>query len=69
MNDDKFAISANLFSSSCDGAFAGTQYYIINKSDLVNGFAIPRSVTTGPNTSISSVYPVQSLTRAQYYTW
>ena len=43
--------------------------YIINKSDLVNGFAIPRSVTTGPNTSISSVYPVQSLSSAQYYTW
>jgi hypothetical protein len=61
VNNDKFAISTNLFSSSCDGAFKGVQYYIVDKADLVNGITAPRVVQTVPDTSIFSVYPVQSL--------
>jgi K319-like protein len=61
MNDDKFAISANLFSSTCNGPFTGVQYYIVNKSDLINGLANPHFVVSSPNASLFSVYPVQSL--------
>jgi hypothetical protein len=61
MNNDKFAISANVFASSCNDAFTGVQYFVVDKSDLVNGVSSPRFVQTNPDSSIFSVYPVQSL--------
>lgn len=61
VNNDKFAISTNLFSSSCDGVFMGVEYYIVDKGDLVNGITAPRFVQNVPDTSVFSVYPIQSL--------
>jgi hypothetical protein len=61
VNDDKFGISANDFSSNCKGAFTGVQYYIVSKSDLVNGITSPRFTKSQPDTSIFSLHPVQSL--------
>ena len=61
INDDKFGVSANDFASNCNGAFTGVQYYVLNKSDLVNGVTSPRFVESQPDTSIFSLYPVQSL--------
>jgi hypothetical protein len=62
INDDKFAVSVNDFANSdCSGAFTGVQYYIVDKGDLVNGVASPRSILSQPDTSVASLHPVQSL--------
>ena len=57
INDDKFAVSANDFASNCSGAFTGAQYYILDKSDLVNGVTSPRSIQSQPDTSSFSLHP------------
>lgn len=61
LNDDKFAISANLFGSNCNGSYNGVQYYIINKSYMIGSTTTPVYSRSSPNTSIFSLQPVQSL--------
>lgn len=61
LNNDKFAVSANLFTSTCSGSYAGVQYYVINKSYLVGTTSTPIYSRSLPNTSIFSLQPVQGL--------
>jgi hypothetical protein len=61
LNDDKFAVSANLFASTCNGSYAGVQYYIINKSYMTGATSTPIYSRSSPNTSIFSLQPTQSL--------
>jgi hypothetical protein len=65
-NDDKLAITANIFAPNptCQvsfGSFLGLQYYIISKSDLINGVATPRQQQSNVDSTIFAVNPVQSL--------
>lgn len=61
LNDDKFAMSANLFTLNCNGNYAGVQYYILNKSYLTGGTTTLVYSRSLPNTSIFSLEPVQTL--------
>ncbi len=63
VSDDKFVVSANDFYSA-----SGAQYWIINKSEMVSGASSLDLVSFGPNGSLFSVHPVQSLssTTTQY---
>jgi hypothetical protein len=60
LNDDKFAVSVNLFASVCNGGYAGVQYYIINKSYMIGATSTPIYSRSSPNTSIFSLQPIQS---------
>lgn len=55
-------VSANDFSSCTSGnpLYLGVQYWVINKTDLVSG-ATPRMMSFGPDPTLFSVHPVQSL--------
>jgi hypothetical protein len=55
LNDDKFAVSANLFASTCNGSYAGVQYYIINKSYMIGATSTPIYSRSSPNTFIFSL--------------
>ena len=57
VSDDKVALAANDFFGR---TFAGSQFWILNKSQLVAGSAV-NFVTPGANSAIFSVHPVQSL--------
>src|SRR5213594_3409901 len=61
-NDLVVLISANDFSSCTSGnpSYLGVQYWVLNKSDLVSG-APPRTMSFGPDPTLFSVQPVQSL--------
>ncbi|HET7147915.1 MAG TPA: hypothetical protein VFI73_05385 [Candidatus Nitrosopolaris sp.] len=61
LNDDKFAVSVNLFTSVCNGGYAGVQYYVINKNYLTGATSTPIYSRSSPNTSLFSLQPVQSL--------
>src|SRR3989441_3591199 len=55
-------ISANDFSSCTSGSpsYLGVQYWVLNKTDLLSGVT-PRSMSFGPDPTLFSVHPVQSL--------
>src|SRR3989449_9423745 len=55
-------ISANDFSSCTGGnpSYLGVQYWVLNKTDLLSG-ATPRTMSFGPDPTLFSVHPVQSL--------
>lgn len=55
-------ISANDFSSCTSGnpSYLGVQYWVLNKTDLLSGVA-PRTMSFGPDPTLFSVHPVQSL--------
>src|SRR5881296_3365376 len=55
-------ISANDFSSCTSGSpsYLGVQYWVLNKTDLLSG-ATPRTMSFGPDPTLFSVQPVQSL--------
>ncbi len=55
-------VSANDFSSCTSGnpLYLGVQYWVLNKTDLVSG-ATARTMSFGPDPTLFSVHPVQSL--------
>src|SRR5207247_9613768 len=55
-------VSANDFSSCTSGnpLYLGVQYWVLNKTDLVSG-APARTMSFGPDPTLFSVHPVQSL--------
>jgi hypothetical protein len=55
-------VSANDFSSCTSGnpSYLGVQYWVLNKTDLLSG-ATPRTMSFGPDPTLFSVHPVQSL--------
>ena len=64
VSNDKFVASANDFFSH---SFAGSQYWVLNKSEMLTGSAASFA-TSGANGGFFSIHPVQSLssTTAQY---
>jgi hypothetical protein len=61
--DGIVVLAADIF-SSCDEGFAprlGGELWIVNKAQLVAGAADPASTTLGPERSVESLAPVQSL--------
>ncbi len=56
VSDDKVALAANDFFGR---TFAGSQFWILNKSQLLAGSTV-NFVTSGANSSVFSVHPVQS---------
>ena len=61
INNDKFVISGNVFSSNCSPPFKGAQFIVIDKQDLVNGISPPRSQQSPIDNNSNSVHPVISL--------
>src|SRR3989441_4369392 len=61
-NDLVVIVSANDFSSCTSGnpSYLGVQYWVLNKTDLLSG-AAARTMSFGPNPTLFSVHPVQSL--------
>src|SRR2546428_1536187 len=55
-------ISANDFSSCTSGnpSYLGVQYWVLNKTDLLSGATL-RTMSFGPDPTLFSVHPVQSL--------
>src|SRR2546430_2023444 len=55
-------VSANDFSSCTSGnpSYLGVQYWVLNKTDLLSG-AAARTMSFGPDPTLFSVHPVQSL--------
>src|SRR5438128_7932554 len=55
-------VSANDFSSCTSGnpSYLGVQYWVLNKTDLLSG-AVARTMSFGPDPTLFSVHPVQSL--------
>ncbi|HVG37123.1 MAG TPA: hypothetical protein VNA10_05275, partial [Thermoplasmata archaeon] len=62
LTDLAVLISANDFSSCTSGnpSYLGVQYWVLNKTDLLSG-ATPRTMSFGPDPTLFSVHPVQSL--------
>src|SRR6058998_3483471 len=58
-------VSANDFSSCTCGnpSYLGVQYWVLNKTDLLSG-ALARTMSFGPDPTLFSVHPVQSLLSA-----
>src|SRR2546422_2162861 len=58
-------VSANDFSSCTSGnpSYLGVQYWVLNKTDLLSG-ALARTMSFGPDPTLFSVHPVQSLLSA-----
>ncbi len=56
-------VSVNVFTqtspSTCVTPYQGAEYWVINKSDLVNGAASPRIYDSGINPLEGSIHPVQ----------
>jgi hypothetical protein len=61
ISDDKFIVAANVYQLRCDGGFAGSQYVIINKNDMLRGVTFPNADYSAPDLSRSFLYPIQSL--------
>src|SRR3989475_4556546 len=61
-NDLVVMVSANDFSSctSANPSYLGVQYWVLNKTDLLSG-AAARTISFGPDPTLFSVHPVQSL--------
>jgi hypothetical protein len=74
ISNDKVVVSANdyaaLYDANGHGVFVyeGAQYWILNKSEMVAGASTIDFDSVGPNPTLESVYPVQSLssTTTQY---
>lgn len=74
VSDDKFIVSANIYAPLFLGTgqghtvFEGAQYWVLNKSELLAGAATVDYDSIGPDPSLESVFPVQSLspTTTQY---
>ncbi len=64
ISDDKVALASNDFSGNI---FVGSQYWILNKSQLLAGVNT-NFVTPGADSAVLSIHPVQSLssTKTQY---
>jgi hypothetical protein len=60
ISDNLVVISANDFPNLASG-YNGAQYWVFNKSDMVAGVSNVRNQTFGPDLSLFSVHPVQSL--------
>ncbi len=63
ISDDKVAISVNDYLNSCSAggsSFVGAEYWILNKAELLAGTSV-NWVYFGPDASLFSVHPVQSL--------
>lgn len=67
LSNDKFVASANDFTNQCNGGFAGAQYWVLNKSQMLTGSPVSFS-SIGPNNGLLSAHPAQSLgsTTTQY---
>jgi len=65
ISSDKVVISTNEFPAAvCSGGilqFLGAEYWVLNKNQLVQNLNYADYVSFGPNPSLASVYPVQSL--------
>ncbi|HZY47765.1 MAG TPA: hypothetical protein VFE96_08225, partial [Candidatus Bathyarchaeia archaeon] len=63
VSDDKFVISVNDFALDNSGGqnFQGAQFWVLNKSELVAFASSVDFATFGPNPSLVSVQPAQSL--------
>src|SRR5256712_4154209 len=61
-SDPVVIVSANDFSSCTSGnpLYLGGQYWVLNKTDLLSG-AAARTMSFGPDPTLFSVHPVQSL--------
>ena len=68
ISSDKVVISANEFPATvCSGGFftfLGAEYWVLNKNQLVQNLSYADYVSFGPNPSLGSVYPAQSLSPA-----
>ena len=64
ISDDKVALAANVFRGT---TFVGSQFWILNKSQLLVGSSV-NFFTSGANSGVFSVHPAQSLnsTTTQY---
>jgi hypothetical protein len=60
-NDDKFIISTNDYNSR-GTRFLGVQYWVLNKSQLVNGAATVNFVTITPDSTMFTLRPARHLT-------
>ncbi len=61
-SDDKFVISANDFVPSGSWPYAGVQYWIINKTDLVKAARKIHAKTYSPDPTMFSLHPARHLT-------
>jgi hypothetical protein len=61
-SEDKFVISANDFVPSGTWPYAGVQYWIINKTDLVNAASTIHGYLSLPDLTMFSLHPAQHLT-------
>jgi hypothetical protein len=61
-SDDKFVISANDFVPSGEWPYAGVQYWIVNKTDLINAASTIHGATNSPDPTMFSLRPAQHLT-------
>ena len=60
VNDDKVAVSFNDFTSGSCASFDGAEYLILNKTNMLSASSAWYS-PYGPDSSLASVHPVQSL--------
>ena len=60
VSSDKLVVSANVLNGSTT-SLLGAQWWVFNKSDLVNWAVSPGFWSSSRNATLSSVYPVQSL--------
>ena len=67
VSDDKFVVSVNDFDGFV-GPFIGAQYWVLNKNEMVAGSSAIDLDSFGPDGSLESVHPAQSLspTTTQY---
>jgi hypothetical protein len=62
ISGDKFVVSANDFTDCLSNpSFVGSQYFVIDKHDLIVGAQNPAMQKFGPDGSTFSMFPVQSL--------
>jgi hypothetical protein len=74
ISNDKFVVASNDYVGLFDATgaafvtFEGAQYWVLNKSELVAGASTVDFDSVGPDPTMESVYPVQSLssTTTQY---
>lgn len=66
VNDDKFVITVNDYSSS-GTTFLGVQYWVLNKSELVNGAFTVHFVTSTPDTTMFTLRPARHLTSTSIF--
>ena len=68
ISDNVAVVTVNDFSGGPSGSFLGAQYWVFNKSQMVSGVSNVSNQTIGPDSTLFSVHPVQSLasTTTQY---